>query len=674
MKKLRHRLFAIMMMLVLCLGTMQVSAAEEPTPQTAKHYNVVLVIDGSGSLTMRNGTDLQGYRYQAIELFLGVLTNEGNKVGAIVFNDQPTMPLDTGLKDLPSMAEKKDLAARIRETGARSDTDIGSALLRALEELNGPDADPSIPSCIVLFSDGETDLGNTADTQASLAKKDQAIEQAKSLGIPIHGICLNTNDSANTQEVKGIADGTSGFYQEIKNAEDLEDTFLQFYSMIYGTTIIGEPEQESPIEKKFKIPSEGVAEVNILMESTNSDKVVTLIRPDGIAFSDVELEATSMAAGNHEIIKIVRPEEGVWTLKVDGAPGTKVKIDWIYNTDLSAEIECDDSAVKLNADIPIKGYLLSKNQRVENSQVYGEYSGTLLVTNTVTGAVKSYPMQADGAAFTVNIKFAETGTYEAAIQLDCGDITHVSEPKLLNVGNEPPIVFPSVEKGKITVVFGGSGKKSFALDEYFRDPEGGKLTYKVAETTYKEADAASLESGQLTIETGEKKGSVTVAATDEQGASAEMVFEITVSDITWIFIVIPVITVLVVVMLLISKKNKEGNVTYNATVTVSSFDQNSGAHSQPFPHTGVKGKKNLREWQTIDCGIQGDFEARQIKGKKSSELYFVSKQPFETEDGRVVKEYKFVMGDEVCLFAASNSEADRMTRGIRVLISDSMDW
>ena len=48
------------------------------------HFNVGLVIDGSGSL---GSTDPNKLRYDAIDLFLALLTNKGNNIDTVVFND-----------------------------------------------------------------------------------------------------------------------------------------------------------------------------------------------------------------------------------------------------------------------------------------------------------------------------------------------------------------------------------------------------------------------------------------------------------------------------------------------------------------------------------------------------------------------------------------------------------
>lgn len=53
----------------------------------AKRYNIELVVDGSASLTdEKMGTDRNGERYKALRVFLALLANKGNRVGAIVFN------------------------------------------------------------------------------------------------------------------------------------------------------------------------------------------------------------------------------------------------------------------------------------------------------------------------------------------------------------------------------------------------------------------------------------------------------------------------------------------------------------------------------------------------------------------------------------------------------------
>lgn len=674
-KKKIYRLTAVLMALLILAGNVfSVWAEENVQRKTAKHYNVVLVIDGSGSLTYELGTDKEGYRYEALELFLSVLTNEGNKVGAIVFNDSEKMPLDTGLKELNTMAAKKELSQSIRDTKVDGDTDIGGALQQAISEVTGSEADPELPSCILLFSDGETDLGSPDATNVSLKKKEQAIADARKDGIAIHGICLNANNSANTQEVKGIAEGTNGIYLEINTPSDLNNAFLEFYSLIYGESRDPGEWEVGPVEKTFRIPSEGVAEVNILIEAEKNITGINLTRPDGTSYSETELDAISIATGKYKVIKIVDPIQGVWKIKVEGDPGTKIKFDWIYNTDLSAEIECNSEKASLNENIAIKGYLLSDGKRVQDTNVYSEYSGTLVLTNAVTGEASAYPMETDGTAFSTDVEFSEYGTYYAAIKLTCGNMVHTSNSTAINVGNQAPVAEKKTIQKKIVLLPFKSAKTTFDLNDYVSDPEGDELTFELGTYSY-DADKVKLKDGSLSIDADKvKEGNVKVTAKDSQGASCELTFNIKTQNFTILIVVLLILILLAVLTVLLMSKNKQYTTVCPWTITVESFDNVSGISSQPYPQTGLKGRKNISAWNITECGIQGDFVAEYIKGKKGGGLKFVSKQPFETEGGQIIKEYKFILGDDVKLFAPSATDDDHMVRGVRIIVTDSMDW
>ena len=93
---------ALFLLLVLSVPTVEASAK----PGTDSWFNVMLVIDGSGSLVSQsNGTDREAVRYDAIRLFMALLTDQGNNVGAIVFDDNQVTDLD--IED--GLARQKDL-------------------------------------------------------------------------------------------------------------------------------------------------------------------------------------------------------------------------------------------------------------------------------------------------------------------------------------------------------------------------------------------------------------------------------------------------------------------------------------------------------------------------------------------------------------------------------------
>lgn len=101
------------------------------------------MLDGSGSLVSNsNGTDNDGLRYEAIQLFLALLSDQGNEVSAIVFDDDSeNYLLNTDVEQVSGKEEKLDLSQKIKDAGTGGDTDIGSALLTAVERLEAVNND-----------------------------------------------------------------------------------------------------------------------------------------------------------------------------------------------------------------------------------------------------------------------------------------------------------------------------------------------------------------------------------------------------------------------------------------------------------------------------------------------------------------------------------------------------
>ena len=114
-KKGSALLLALLLLLSLMPGSF--ASAEEPNADVNR-FNVVLVIDKSGSLRDANGqgTDPDGLRFDAMRLFLGLLTERGNNVGAVVFDQE--IRYDSGLRKMDGMEDKKNLI-REAEGGKR---------------------------------------------------------------------------------------------------------------------------------------------------------------------------------------------------------------------------------------------------------------------------------------------------------------------------------------------------------------------------------------------------------------------------------------------------------------------------------------------------------------------------------------------------------------------------
>ena len=152
------RCLALVLAVTLVLGVFCIDRASAAPTTEATRMNVMLVIDGSGSLTnQKTATDPQGYRYDAIDLFLALLTENGNNVGAVVFNgDSDNFPLETGVSTLDGKKAKQSLAEQIKNAGTGGYTDIGNARLKGVKAVKQAHEQNGLPSVVILFSDGKT--------------------------------------------------------------------------------------------------------------------------------------------------------------------------------------------------------------------------------------------------------------------------------------------------------------------------------------------------------------------------------------------------------------------------------------------------------------------------------------------------------------------------------------
>ena len=78
-------------------------------------------------------TDPNQYRFEAIELFVGLISNGGNVVGSVVFGDGVVSKKD--LAEVKNKSDKVNITNDIKGQAASGWTDIGGALISAVDML-----------------------------------------------------------------------------------------------------------------------------------------------------------------------------------------------------------------------------------------------------------------------------------------------------------------------------------------------------------------------------------------------------------------------------------------------------------------------------------------------------------------------------------------------------------
>lgn len=615
MKTLLSHAVPLLMVWSLLLCQPALATAQAISNQDLERFNVMLVIDGSGSLVYgSDATDANGLRYDALDLFLALLTNSGNQVGAIVFDDDAqNYLLNTGLQPVSGKPDKLALSEQIRNAGTRNDTDIGSALLTAVETLNAQSAQNGMESVIILFSDGRTDLGDNEEAyNTSLENKETAITTAQAAGIPVYSICLNATPVADPAELQEISTRTSGDFVSVSSPEDLTGAFESFYNLIFATSSSERVTSTFPADGTLRfdidVPTYGAEEVNIILD-TDGVGQVQLNAPSG-PLTAAEVEDFTMSGGDYDVIKLVDPEVGRWNLTLSGVPQDNVTINVIYNIDSTAVLSTADGNTDYGAGdtVTLQAQLYQGGAPITDSSVTSEYTVSLSLTNMADGSVETVDMvPGSNGQFTYDFLEEDFNSYEIQADFKYSNLDILSNPVHLNFGNTAPVVPDDqklIEESVIVTPVTGR-ERTFDLSSYFSDTQGDSLTYSISSSQLVD-DTASLDGSVLTVNTAKSRsGDLVLRAADPQGAYSEMTIRFKVTNLTpaiFGLIVAAIVAALIVAGLSIYRATHR---LFRGTLSVSNVNASmSGA--TPRSHASFRGKLKLSYFVVGSCGMDAN--------------------------------------------------------------------
>ena len=523
--KIGRRILSLLLACLLVLtAPLAVGAAQN---RSEKRYNLIFVTDESGSMKY---TDAKKLRYHAIHLFVALMTQHGNQLGSVTFDDglMDSNPLRT----IDGVADKVAFMEHISSFDPKGDTNIGLALEEAVRLLDEAENKEN-PSVIILLSDGNTDLKPEEAKEASLVKKAEAIEQARQKGYQIYTICLNSNGAANAAELQQIAQATGGEFREVKNAEDLDMIQTMYYQMIFGA-IEGENEdlhigQEGYAEKVFTVPGIGVEELNVIVEGKSGQ--VDLTNPGGNTYTQAELAEMTMRGNDYQVLKVEQPRGGSWTVRVYGKPGTEISLRLLYNSDFYMTTDVSPSQdYRLGQTVRFSLTVNDRNGAITDPSQYSGFEAQLHLA--VNGVERTEPMVLGEGGYHYDLVLEEEGTYKVSMTVISGNYTAQTEvPYELNVNNRAPLYEGEPLRAHAYLWPFLGGKATVDLSGAAQDPDGDPLTYTVDSAAFLEEDY-TLENGKLTVHNFSiRKGSFLLRATDPYGASCTVPVDITSTNI-----------------------------------------------------------------------------------------------------------------------------------------------
>lgn len=536
MQKLLASLLASVFLFTL-MRLCPVAADAEENISLANRYNVVLVMDKSGSLRDMNGigTDPDGLRYDAMRLFLGLLTEKGNNVGVIAFDE--AIRYDSGLQPINSMEDKKVLVEAVEALGTSYDTDIGSAMLRATEELDGMREKNGLPCTILLLTDGMTDFTSSGCStilreQAEQAAR-KALETAQANGITIHGILLNVNDMARNgeQELRFFTDGTLGQVETVSTPGDLTTAFGRFYSIInrteYSSAHRVDFSEHGEVETTFTVPALGAEEVNIVIEHDGASVDPASLRITGPDGKDYRVDGHILETSRFLLAKIPEPAAGEWKVALSGNPGDSIDICMIYNASMSVALTCDSAMDALEVLKPIRVTAhVSDTEGLVPDEKLRDIACTLSVRDLDTGETTTYPMTLEDGKYFCELSFDQGGRYELTAVVDLSDFDLLSNPLAAQILVPLPAAKESIVSDITELGSVSDNVWEVPLDTLFDDPKGGTLSYTLSDDL---GGAAEIVDGVLRVKLSEA-APFSVTATDSYGQSVTLPFDLDVPE------------------------------------------------------------------------------------------------------------------------------------------------
>lgn len=582
--KMKKRI-SLLMVLCLMVGLLCIPAeAATDTTSQDDRWNIILVVDGSGSLySGKNPSDPSGLRYEALDLLIDLLHENGNYVGAVVFNANNTkddsdeamrkgIALNTGLMEINGAADKKALKDAIKNAPFsghnKGDTDIGTALLVAQQELAA--ANNGLNSAIYLFSDGASALDYKNTREKSQQNMNTAIENIRDQGIKLCGVFLNCNDSDSTEvrDIVAQSIGTSGYnlsdlYMEITDPSDISiDSFLSFL----GYNIPGDEAITSSTTKTFRIPGVGVEEANIRIrtaggESLPEGMVVTITRPDGTTLTSAETAAVCSSGRTYRMYKLVNPMSGTWSVYVGLPEGNTVGV--YYNPILSVYVDAglETSAptqdLHVNGDVTLTAYLEHRGVRLTDAASYREYECVLELTDVNTGEKTQFQVTPDSSNnYSLTLNLDEYGVFDAQASFVCDSIVVTSDVVIWDLKNHTPTCNATASFSALYGMFQEDIRTIDLSDSRYGvsdiEDDIQNLKFSIQSGTCNMQDIHFVNNSpvlELDVSTC-GSGEVVVSITDTQGASTTMTINVTTRSVTAICIAI-IAAVCVAILLLI---------------------------------------------------------------------------------------------------------------------------
>ncbi|MBC8081451.1 MAG: VWA domain-containing protein, partial [Gorillibacterium sp.] len=208
-------------------------------------------------------------------------------------------------------------------------------------------------------------------------------------------------------------------------------------------------------EVLISVPNANVLEANISIMSSKPVET-ELINPNGQQQTIPSAGILISKSSSYSLIKLTKPSQGDWKLRVKGVDRDKVDINLIFNYDLELVMEpLAGGKYKAGDSVDIKAHLESGGQPLNDAELMKTNKSTLIVMDLATKKTEELPLTNAGSDFIGKWTIPEDNRYEIKVRVEDASFYRETEPVVVDAAagtvttpapSSSPVAMPHSEK------------------------------------------------------------------------------------------------------------------------------------------------------------------------------------------------------------------------------------
>ncbi len=421
----------IVITIILCnISYLNVRAAS-PLHSTSR-LEGLLVVDVSNSM---KSSDPNNISNEAMKMFIDMASLNGDKIGAIAYSDE--VMREKALVTIDSEQDKKDLKEFIDSLEKYTYTDLSTGVKEAVKVLESSHEKEYIP-LIVLLADGNNELNPKKSKTTAQAEIDLrlAVAEAKANGYPIYTIGLNKDGKLNKDMLTNVAKTTNGKFFEASSADRLPGILSEIFANHLKLKIVPEPQLVGNGEFqniKITVPNENVLEANISLISSQPVEV-KLINPSGKEMAIPSDQVKLSQSKTYSMIKLIKPLQGDWMLKIKGVPQDKIDINLLFNYDLQLKLNSlTKQNYKAGETVNVSAFFEDNGKAVSDKEIYKSMKAALYLKDLNNGKTEEIPLNTGDQGFTGQFKLGKSTDYDVVVKAEDNSFFRETAPQRITL-------------------------------------------------------------------------------------------------------------------------------------------------------------------------------------------------------------------------------------------------